>query len=330
MSVKQQLVEQVCKLLAEGAGVRIYGPASSTVTAADRSAALSKSVEFVENALVQLTQEKIRLAAVNSPEVQQAQEARRRDHEEFVRDTEWSKIFRTPLPGSKVAVDNQANRAAIEGWLHPHETLSQKVFLKAITETPRLIGQLVVTSSDSQDPKKQQQAAAAQAEEDRRTFSEAARKFGLSDNEANFRLVREVLGSGFTSYAIGQAVDFGAIRLAVASQAEQEAYRTEFQEQRQDWLVNKASPAELREAARSDSEQRHAQAQRQHVQEQVEARERAEANLGLPALPETTSDGQKIDCAYLLRLADTNIKQYKLLCNRFGFAAVTARINGVR
>src|SRR5258708_12602733 len=119
MSVKQQLVEQVCKLLAEGAGVRIYGPASSTVTAADRSAALSKSVEFVENALVQLTQEKIRLAAVNSPEVQQAQEARRRDHEEFVRDTEWSKIFRTPLPRTKATLTTQPTRATIQLRLHP-------------------------------------------------------------------------------------------------------------------------------------------------------------------------------------------------------------------
>src|SRR5260221_9382921 len=164
MSKKQDLLNQIVELLTAGGGVELYGPSSKVVTVADRKLAESKSVEFLESKLLQLKHEQIRIAAVNSPEVQQLQEARRRDHEEFVRDTEWSKIFRTVLPGNKIVVDNQANRAAIEGWLHPHETLSQKVFLKAITETPRLIGQLVVTSSDSQDPNKQQQAAAAQAE----------------------------------------------------------------------------------------------------------------------------------------------------------------------
>ncbi len=131
MSNKQDLINQIVELLTAGAGVELYGPSSKVVTVADRKLAESKSVEFLESKLLQLKHEQIRIAAVNSPEVQQLQEARRRDHEEFVRDTEWSKIFRTVLPGNKIVVDNQANRAAIEGWLHPHESLTQAVFAKA-------------------------------------------------------------------------------------------------------------------------------------------------------------------------------------------------------
>src|SRR5258706_15474692 len=108
--MKQQLIEQIITLLEGGAGVRLYGPSSVTVTTADRKLAESKSVEFLENALLQLQKEQIRIAAVNSTEVQHINEARRRDHEQFQRDMAWTNIFRTPLPGGKVAVDNAANR----------------------------------------------------------------------------------------------------------------------------------------------------------------------------------------------------------------------------
>ena len=179
MSTKQQLIEQICGLLTAGAGVRLYGPSSVTVTTADRKLAESQSVEFLENTLLQLQKEQIRIAAANSPEVQQINEARRRDRDEFLRNEAWSKIFRTVLPGNKIAVDNAANRGVIESWVHPHETLSAEVFLKAITETPRLIGQLVVQTADVLDPKKQRQAASAQAEEDRRIFENTAKRFEL-------------------------------------------------------------------------------------------------------------------------------------------------------
>jgi hypothetical protein len=327
---KQQLVEQVCKLLADGTGVRIYGPASRTVTAADRKAAESKTVEFLEAALLQLEKEKVRIAAANSPEVQQINEARRREQEEFVRDSEWSKIFRTPLPGNKVAVDNQANRAAIEGWLHPHESLTQAVFAKAIADTPRLMSQLVVTSSDSLDPKKQRQAATAQADQDKQVFQAFVRANGFSENEANWSLTRSVLGSGFNQYQLEQAVTSNGLRLARASQQELAQYSQDAAEARQDYLKNQASPAELREAANRESEQLRIQAQRQQVEAQVQAREQLDAQQGYPALPTETSDGVKLDSLFFKRLADTDIKKFKQYCTRYGFAAITARLNGVR
>src|SRR5260221_14288658 len=94
---KQQLVEQVCQLLTDGAGVRLYGPKSTVVTPVDRRWAEAQTVEFLENALLQLKNEQVRIAAANSPEVQQINEARRREQQEFQREMAWSQIFRTPL-----------------------------------------------------------------------------------------------------------------------------------------------------------------------------------------------------------------------------------------
>ncbi len=171
----------------------------------------------------------------------------------------------------------------------------------------------------------------AQLEKGRETFREAARQYGLSDIEANFNVVRSVLGPSFDVYHVGQIAVSNAASLVPASQAELEQWAREAQEERVDFLVNQASPHELRQAARQESEQRRIEAQQQHVAQQVQIREQAEAAFGFPAsLPETTQDGVKIDRAYLLKLADIDIKKYKQLCSRFGMANVTARLNGVR
>ncbi len=329
MSTKQQLIEQVCQLLIDGAGVQLYGPASTTITAQDRKFLESATNEFLESKLLQLKHEQIRIAAVNSPEVQRINQERQRDHEHFQREMAWNNIFRTVLPGGKVAVDNAANRGVIESWLHPHESLSQAVFAKAIADTPRLIDQLVVQSSDVLDPRKQAQAATAQAEEDKQVFQVFVRANGFSENDANFSLTKSVLGSGFNRYQLEQAVTSNALRLAQASQQELAQYAQDAAEVRQEYL-RQASPTELRAEANRESEQFRIQAQRQQIAAQIEAREQLDAQQGYPTLPTETNDGQKIDRAYLLRLADTNIKQYKLFCNRYGFAAVTARINGIR
>src|SRR5258708_7015651 len=207
MSVKQQLIEQVVQLLVDGAAVRLHGPASRTVDATDRKFLESASVELLEKMLIQFKNEQIRIAALNSPEVQQVQEARRREQEQFQRDMAWNNIFRTVLPGNKIAVDNAANRGVIESWLHPHESLSPEVFLKAVTETPRLINQLVLQSADVLDPKKQRQAASAQAEEDRRIFENTAKRFELySINEANWNVIPSTLGSGLSEFQIQNAI----------------------------------------------------------------------------------------------------------------------------
>jgi hypothetical protein len=324
---KQQLVDQVCQLLTEGAGIRIYGPASNVITVADRKLAESKSVEFLENALLQLQKEQIRIAAANSTEVQQINEARRRDQEQFQRDMAWNNIFRTVLPGNKIAVDNAANRGVIESWLHPHETLSAEVFLKAITETPRLVNQLVLQSADVLDPKKQRQAASAQAEEDRRIFENTAKRFELySINEANWNVIHSTLGPGLSEFQIQNAVDSGAVRLTPATSSEIQEWRQELAEQRADYLTHHASPAELRAAANQESEQRRLAAAQQQADQQLEAAIVRDSVMGFPPLPEDWR-GQKLDATFI-KMCD--VATHKLLLKRFGSAQLDMRLRGVK
>jgi len=324
MSTKQQLIEQICGLLTAGAGVRLYGPSSVTVTTADRKLAESKTVEFLENALLQLQKEQIRIAAINSPEVQSVNEQRRQDHLQFLTDTAFGKIFSTKLPGNLVALDNAANRQIILSWLNPGEdVITHEIFLEAI-KNPNLLRQL--TLGNYQDPTKKPERDAAQLEADRATFSLAARQFGLSDNQASFRLVRETLGSGFTSYAVGQAVDSGAVRIPAASQAEQEAYRQEYSEQRQEFLIHQATPQQLRQAARTETEQRRAAAVQQQADQQLQAAVERDAVMGFPPLPETWQ-GQKLDAGFIRKC---DVATQKLLSKRFGSAALDLRLRGLQ
>jgi hypothetical protein len=327
MSTKQNLIEQIVQLLTDGAGVRLYGPESRVVTAADRKLAESKSVDFLENALLQLKNEQITIQAANTPEVQRGNQERQRDHEQFERDMAWTGIFRTVLPGGEVAVDNAANRHIIESWLHPHETLSQKVFLKAITETPRLIQQLVLESSDTLDPKKRAAANKQQLEADKKVFEDTAKRLELySLNEANWNIVHSTLGPGLSEFQIQNAVDSGAVRLTPATPSEVQQWRQELAEQRQDWLVNQASPAELREAANRESEQRRAAAVQQQADQQLEAAVVRDSVMGFPPLPEDWR-GQKLD-ANFIKMCD--VATHKLLLKRFGSAQLDLRLRGVK
>jgi hypothetical protein len=197
-----------------------------------------------------------------------------------------------------------------------------------LKETPSLAKSLTWQSADVLDPKKRQQAAEAQAEQDRETFNSLAREYGFSEVEANYQLAKSALGSGFSVYQLSAAVSSNAISLAQASPEELAQFRQDAAEERQDFLINRATPLELREAARQESEQ--GRAQQQRTAQQVKIRENKESAVGYVGLPETDRDGVKIDRVYLLRLADNDITRYKQFCSRYGFAAVTNRLNGVR
>jgi uncharacterized protein YhaN len=209
------------------------------------------------------------------------------------------------------------------------EVLSPELFKKILTEQPQLAGQLAWQSADVLDPKKRQQAATAQAQVDRKTFAAAARKYGLSDNEASFRLIRETLGEGFSEYAVGQAVNSGAVQVSPATQAELEEYRQEAAEQRQQFLRS-ADLETLRGVVRSEAAARRVQVQHDETERQIAHREALDAQLGYPPLPEVSSTGEKIDTAYLIRISNTNLQLFKTYISRFGAANVTARLRGIR
>ena len=172
--------------------------------------------------------------------------------------------------------------------------------------------------------------AKAQLQQDRETFRQAARQYGLSDIEANFSVVRSTLGAGFNVYQVGQAVSSNAVGLVPATEQELAQRHQEAQEERQDFLINQASPDELRQAARSEAEQRRIQFQHEEAQRQIAARETMDAAYGFPPLPEFNAEGTKLDAAYLNKISNTNLQLFKNLMRKHGAANLTARLRGIR
>jgi hypothetical protein len=165
----------------------------------------------------------------------------------------------------------------------------------------------------------------AQLEKDRETFKRATRRYGISDIEANFNVCRSILGLSFDEYSVGQIADSNAATLAPATPIEIQQWRQEAHEERVDYLMNQASPQELRQAARTEAEQRRIQFQRDQTESQIAARAKVDATQGYAPLPDRTSDGIKIDASFLKNLkADV----YRNYLRRFGATAITARLNG--
>jgi hypothetical protein len=121
---------------------------------------------------------------------------------------------------------------------------------------------------------------------------------------------------------------------AAAAQHEQEL-REERQAEDQDFLINRASPSELRARARWETEQRRAEAIRQEDQRKIAYREQLDAQAGYQPLPATDQLGRAIDSAYLIRLSNadrysTEFQRFKNYIKVFGAANVTARLRGIR
>jgi hypothetical protein len=270
----------------------------------------------------------IRAEALQDPEVVRSQqkireidEQSRRSFEEY----QFGLIFSTAVDG-KVATDNTANREIIRNWLDEAKGdtgISLQWFLNVLKENPSLAASL--SWQKHLDPAKRRAAESAQTREDRETFNAFARENGFSEVTANFSSACSVLGSGFNQYQLAQAVQSNALVLAPASPAELQQFRVEAQQQRHEYLVNRASPEELRTAARQESEQRRAEAKQADTQRQIDARARIDQTQGYTPLPETTSEGVKIDAAYLKNLA-TDV--YRSFLRKYGATEITARLNG--
>jgi hypothetical protein len=167
---------------------------------------------------------------------------------------------------------------------------------------------------------------AANLTEDQELLRQFCRTNSLEPSTAALNLLRSEYGAGFDSTQIGNALQSGLINLGPASAK----ILQEATQERQDFLINQATPQELRQAARAESEQSRIQAQQQHEAQQIKTRQQAEVSYGHPVLPEANSDGVKLDAVFFKKLADSNIKLFRQYCTKFGFAAITARLNDVR
>lgn len=171
---------------------------------------------------------------------------------------------------------------------------------------------------------------AAQEKYDRGNFVLAAKKFGFATIEANFVLLRSVLGEGFSVEGVGYAVTGGQLSgLAAASSAELEQVRHEQEAENLKYLKTQASPAELRAVAQQQNVEHRAQMQREFQESQVQAREALDAQIGYPLLPATKENGEPLDSGFFKRLSNTDLVIFKNFVRKYGASAITRRLRNL-
>jgi hypothetical protein len=249
----------------------------------------------------------IRATQEPTPELAAAIEARRQEQIKLC----LIHIYRTSIDG-RFARMCQANDDVILGWLHPGEDYpTAEWFKKVLAEQPSLANSI---AWESADPIKRKQAAAAQLERDHQTFAEAAktiRTFGV--NEANLNVTRSVLGSGFTVYAIQQALLSNALQLSPPTQSEREEWLADDIERHNQELLQ-ANPEQLKARVREEAEQRRAVDQQAEAEKALEAAQaRDAARGGFPPLPtEITREKIRAASPSEIRLWLRKYGQYQL------------------
>jgi len=270
----------------------------------------SKSVQELEKILDDSLIAGIRAEAAQSPAIQQ----RQRQVDEIQAERIWSRFFFKHPEISDIA----ANRKMIFDYAL---SLSYDgvVTFEHLDEAARTLPGL-----DRQRIK--QPPTATNLEQDKKTLRDFCKANRLEPSTAALNLLRQEYGAGFNFAQVGNALRSGLIMLGPAS----DEILREAQEERQDYLVNQASPQELRQAARTEAEQRRIEFQRAEAERQIAAREQMDAAVGYPPLPEFTGDGQKLDAAWLNRISNTNLQLFKNFMRKYGAANLTARLRGIR
>lgn len=167
-------------------------------------------------------------------------------------------------------------------------------------------------------PQRQQQL-----EKDFETFADAARtlcSFGLT--QANFNVTLQTLGPDFTVYAVQQMLLSNGAILSGPTQQEVDEWERQRIEAHNQKLLN-ASPVELKQIAKTEAEQRRAQAQQEEDQRQQQHRQALDAQVGFPPLPEKTQEGQSLDSAFFIRMSNTNLGQFKSYIRKYGSWQIT-------
>lgn len=266
------------------------------------------------------------VATEQNPRLVEAEQQLRASTEKLV----WSQIFSTVING-RVPVDNQAARQIIKSWLNLDEELSPVWFVQVLKDSSKLAESLTWQNADVMDPKRIKQAAIAQAEADRKIFEKVCRNHGLSTCEANFQVLHDLLQDDFSEYSAGQVIASQAVSLVPASSAEIQQRTQQAAKERQDYLINRATPEELRAAAHAETEHRRQEARRAEQERQIAERAKVDAAYGYPPLPEIHQpSGEPIDATWLNRISNTNLPLFKALLIKHGNFALTQRLRGIK
>jgi uncharacterized protein (DUF2252 family) len=164
--------------------------------------------------------------------------------------------------------------------------------------------------------------AEAQLAQDRQTFTDAAktlRTFGV--NEANFNVIRQTLGEGFSFYAVQQMVAANGATLSLPTQEELDEWTRQDIEAHNLRLLSMDIPT-LRKLAREAGARGPAPVAPDETQ-RVRQAQRADG-FAYPELPEEFREGngplEILDASFIKRCSR---ETYRLLMDRYGSTQIT-------
>jgi IS66 Orf2 like protein len=156
-------------------------------------------------------------------------------------------------------------------------------------------------------------SAPVSKQDQRAAFELFVRENNLSSVEANFNLFKE-----------GASVE----HFAGASGIERNQYANEQALARQKFLINSASPQQLRQEANYETRKNREEFQRAEADRQHQVSSQQQSGM-FPPLPATHAEsGETIDARWLRKTSTINFELFKKLCKRHGSAAVTSRLRG--
>jgi hypothetical protein len=212
-------------------------------------------------------------------------------------DGAWTFALRNTSLNGKRLVDCESNRRMLENLLQPHEQPSAAIY-------GTLALQFSTTFSWEFPPP-------VKTDADRLAeFARICRENNLSECAANQQLHGE-----------GAALE----NFAGASQVELQKFHAEAAQTRQKFLINSATPSELRAESRYQSATEReiaikAEADRQH---QFVSQQQQQSGI-YPPLPATMPDtGEIIDSRFIKRLSTLDYARFRAMVKRYGTAQIT-------
>jgi len=199
---------------------------------------------------------------------------------------------------------------------------------QAEREAARIVFQ--ISRQQATEPQRVKEAAERLAR-DKEVFAALCRKHLIANVEANFSLLRNLLGNEFIEHSATQAIASGTVRLAPAKEKEVAQWTQEAQDQEvqrtQEELAeavrqyDRGNPAPLRRI-RNQERIKSQTASQQAEARQFEETVQRESNLNFPALP-TQFQGQPLDAAFIRKALPETIR---FLRKKFGPANLDQRI----
>jgi hypothetical protein len=238
---------------------------------------LQKSVADLEQLLDDAIRKKARTEAAER--VNQHATAMRA---ESVSEGAWTHACRTLINGKRLALV-QSNRDLLEALLNPGEAPSAKLYIALAQQYPQRFAWSSPPTTQSD-------------EERHADFVSICRHNNLSECDANEKLHKAGVGTE---------------EWAGASQVELQKFEADAALARQEWLVNAASPTELRAEARYESQTQFAASQQAQANASLQAQKERDQYAGYKPMP------AHIDRKALIKASKDELRRWSRLYGQF-------------